>query len=264
MAAPWKGATALVTGASSGLGVDFARHLAADGADLVLVARRKDALESLAAELRAARGVAVDVLPMDLGAPGAPDALVGAVRRLGRTVEVLVNNAGFGLFGEYLALDEAREREMLELDVHVPLALTRRLGGEMVARGHGYVLQIASIAAYQPSPLYATYSAAKAFILSWGEAISYEWRPKGVHVTVLSPGITATEFLKVSGQRATAYQRLVMMDSPTVTRAGLDALARGTPSVVPGVANKLAVVSNRLVPRRLQPAIVHRLMREGG
>jgi len=257
----WKGRTALVTGASSGLGADFARHLAAAGANLVVVARRADALEALGKELAARHGVAVDVVPMDLGAPGAPQALEAEVARRGRRVDVLVNNAGFGLYGEYLAVDAGRERAMMEIDVLVPLELTRRFGGAMVARKEGWVLQVSSIGGYQPNPLYATYGAAKAFILNWGEALNYEWRPKGVKVTVLSPGITATDFLKVSGQRATAYQRLVMMDSPTVTRVGLEALARGKGSVVPGWANKLTVWSNRLVPRAWIPGVAYRLMK---
>jgi uncharacterized protein len=261
--APWKGCRALVTGASSGLGADFARHLAADGAELVLTARRAEALEALASELRQRHGVAVTVLPLDLGAPSAPEALVAELARRGLEIQVLVNNAGFGLFGPYLAIDATREREMMALDVLVPLALTRLLGGQMVKRGRGWVLQVSSIGGYQPSPLYATYGAAKAFILSWGEALNYEWRGTGVRVTVLSPGVTATSFLEVSGQRPTAYQRLVMMDSPTVTRAGLDALARGRGSVLPGLLNKLTVFSNRLMPRAWLPALAHRLMREG-
>jgi short-subunit dehydrogenase len=262
--APWKGRTALVTGASSGLGADFARHLAADGAGLVLVARRAAALEALAGELRGRHGVPVETVAMDLAAPGAPAALHAECGRRGLRVDVLVNNAGFGLYGEYLAIDAAREREMMEIDVLVPLALTRLFGGEMVARGEGWVLQVSSIGGYQPTPLYASYSAAKAFVLSWGEALNYEWRDRGVRVTVLSPGITATEFLKVSGQRATAYQRLAMMDSPTVTRIGLRALARGRPSVIPGAANKLTVFSGRFVPRAWLPPIAFRLMKEDG
>jgi short-subunit dehydrogenase len=257
----WKGRTALVTGASSGLGADFARHLAAAGAHLVLVARRADALAALAADLSSRHGVTVDVVAMDLGAPGAPEALHAEVRRRGREVDVLVNNAGFGLFGEFLEIPEARERAMMELDVLVPLALTRRFGADMVARGRGWILQVSSIGGYQATPLYAVYSAAKAFVLSFGEALAYEWRPKGVTVSVVSPGITATEFLAVSGQRATLYQRLVMMDSPTVTRVGLAALARGQGSVVPGLLNKVVVFFDRFTPRAWLPAIAHRLMR---
>jgi uncharacterized protein len=118
---------------------------------------------------------------------------------------------------------------MMVLDVLVPLELTRSLGGAIVRRGHGFVLQVSSIGGYQPTPLYAVYSAAKAFILSFGEALAYEWRRRGVMVSVLSPGVTATSFLAVAGQEATGYQRAVMMGSPTVTRIGLDALARGHP-----------------------------------
>jgi short-subunit dehydrogenase len=257
----WKGRTALVTGASSGLGADFARHLAAAGAHLVLVARRAEALEALAAALRAAHRVEVEVVAMDLGGPGAPETLHAEVARRGRQVDVLVNNAGFGLFGDFLSIDPARERAMMEIDVLVPLALTRLFGAGMVARGRGWVLQVSSIGGYQPTPLYATYSAAKAFVLSWGEALNYEWKPRGVAVTVLSPGITATEFLKVSGQKATLYQRLLMMDSPTVTRIGLSALARGKGSVVPGLVNKLTAFSGRLLPRAWMPPVAHLLMR---
>ncbi|HVO17674.1 MAG TPA: SDR family NAD(P)-dependent oxidoreductase [Anaeromyxobacter sp.] len=259
--APWKGLTALVTGASSGLGADFARHLAADGAGLILTARRADALEALAADLRGRNGVPVAVVPLDLAAPGAPAALVAELGRRGLEVDVLINNAGFGLYGEFLEIDPVREREMMILDVLVPLELTRSLGGAMIRRGRGFILQVSSIGGYQPTPLYAVYSAAKAFILSFGEAVAYEWRRRGVTVSVLCPGVTATSFLAVAGQAATAYQRAVMMDSPTVTRAGLDALARGTPSVLPGVLNKLTVFSSRFAPRRWLPAVAHRLMR---
>jgi len=259
--AAWKGRTALVTGASSGLGADFARQLAADGAHLVLVARRVEPLQALARELAQRHGVTVDVIPMDLGAPGAPEALRDELARRGREVDVLVNNAGFGLFGDFLAIDPARERAMMEIDVLVPLALTRLLGEAMVARGRGWILQVSSIGGYQPTPLYAVYSAAKAFVLSWGEALHFEWRPRGVTVTVLSPGITATEFLAVSGQRATLYQRLVMMRSPDVTRIGLRALARGSTSVVPGLANKLTALGPRLLPRAWMPWLAHQLMR---
>jgi short-subunit dehydrogenase len=198
---------------------------------------------------------------MDLGAPDAPDRLYEEVKQRGHRVDLLINNAGFGLFGEYMAIPEGREREMVVLDVLVPLALTRRFGQDMLTRKEGWILQISSIGGYQPNPLYASYGAAKAFILNWGEAVNYEWKDSGVKLSVLSPGITATEFLKVSGQKATLYQRLVMMSSPAVTLIGLKALAKGKASVVPGFLNKLTLLSNRLMPRSWIPPLAHRLMR---
>jgi len=257
----WKDKTALITGASSGLGADFARHLAASGANLILVARREEALQKLQAELMARHGIRVTVLPMDLGLPGAPERLREETRRLGHPIDILINNAGFGLFGGFVEIPAAGERAMLELDVLVPLALTRLYGEDMLARHQGWILQIASIAAYQANPLYAAYGAAKAFILNWGEAVNYEWKDSGVKLSVLSPGVTRTEFFEVAGQRPTLYHRLVMMDSSTVARIGLEALAKGRPSIVPGLINKLTLFFNRLLPRSWIPPIVHRLMR---
>ncbi len=257
----WKNRTALVTGASSGLGAEFGRLLAQAGVQLILVARREDHLRALAAELHKAHGVRVEVLAMDLGEVGAPDRLYQRVQALGLQVDLLVNNAGFGTFGPFLDQEEARERAMLELDVHVPLALTRRFGSDMVKRRLGWILQVASIGAYQPCPLYASYGAAKAFILNWGEALHHEWKDHGVTVTVLSPGVTATEFFQVAGQTPTLYQRLTMMDPATAAGVGLRALARKRLSVVPGMVNKMGIWNLRFTPRAWVPPLVARLMR---
>jgi uncharacterized protein len=248
---------ALVTGASSGLGADFARELARRGAGLTLVARRQDRLRSLQRELA---GVEVRVAALDLTAPGATDELRRRLDEDGRPVDVLVNNAGFGLYGEFSRLDWERERAMLELDVIVPVHLTKLFMPGMLDRGSGFILNIASIGAYQPSPLYASYSAAKSFVLNFTEALSYELRGSGVRATALSPGIVATEFLQVSGQQASRYQRLLMMDSPTVARIGIDAMLKGRPSLVPGRLNAASVWSNRFLPRRASTALAHRLM----
>ncbi len=256
------GKTALITGASSGLGADFARELAARGCDLILVARREEQLRAVAGEIGGRYGAAAKVVPLDLTVPGAPRSLYERVEASGQTVDVLVNNAGFGLYGPFLQIPWERERQMLEIDIMVPVQLTKLFLPGMVARDSGFILQLASIGAYQPSPLYASYSAAKSFILNWGEALNYELRDTGVRVTVLSPGITATEFLAVSGQQPTLYQRLVMMRSPDVVRIGIDSMLRGKPSIVPGRLNALTVWSNRLLPRRLSAAVSHRLMRE--
>lgn len=255
------GRTALVTGASSGLGADFARDLARRGCDLLLVARRGELLRALQREIAGRYGAGVEVIALDLTAPDAPQRLYDRARELGRRVDVLVNNAGFGVYGPFTEIPWDREKNMLELDIMVPVALTKLFLRDMLARDFGFLLHLASIGAYQPSPLYASYSAAKSFILNWGEALSYELRGTGVRCTVLSPGITATEFLRVSGQEATRYQRLAMMQSRDVVRIGIDAMLAGKPSVVPGRLNALSVWSNRLLPRRLSAAVADRLMR---
>ncbi len=258
---PLRGRTALVTGASSGLGAAFARELASRGCNLVLVARREDLLRQHAAELGAAHGVAASVVALDLGARDAPQALYDRLAAEGVAVDVLVNNAGFGLYGPFLRIDWERERAMLELDIVALVHLTKLFARDMVARDFGYLLHVASIGAYQPSPLYASYAASKAFVLSFGEALSYELRRTNVRSTVVSPGVTATEFFQVAGQRPTLYQRLTMMSSAQVARAGVEAMLRGKPSVVVGRFNALGAFTMRLMPRRLQAAIAELTMR---
>lgn len=254
------GRWALVTGASSGLGVDFARELAGRGCNLVLVARREEQLRRLADEIMARDGVAVEVIAMDLGLVDAPQRLYDQLTAANRAIDILVNNAGLGLYGEFLALEWQRERAMLELDIITLTHLTKLFARDMVTRKFGFVLQIASIGAYQPTPLYASYSAAKSYVLHFGEALNHELRKTGVRCTVLSPGVTRTEFLDVSGQAPTFYQRMVMMRSADVARIGIDAMLRGKSSVVPGFFNALTAWSNRLIPRRLAAALAYRLM----
>jgi short-subunit dehydrogenase len=254
---------ALVTGASSGLGVDFARELAARGCRLVRVARREDRLKHLAEERAARRGVEARVVALDLGTPDGPRELHERMRADGIAVDLLVNNAGFGLHGPFLEIPWPRERQMLELDVLALVQLTKLFGADMKARGFGRILQVASIGAFQPSPTYATYSAAKAFVASFSEALAWELRGSGVSVTVVSPGVTATEFLQVAGQRKTLYQRMTMMQSPAVARIGIRAMLRGRTHVVPGLGNAFSAWSMRFVPRRAQAAIAGVAMTAG-
>jgi short-subunit dehydrogenase len=251
---------ALVTGASSGLGADFARQLAARGANLILVARRKDPLETVAAEIQQNYKVSARAIALDLAVPGAPQVLYDQLQQQGIRVDVLVNNAGFGVYGDFASVPWEREKAMLDLDIVALTHMTKLFLQDMLARKSGYILQVASIGAYQPSPTYATYSAAKAYVLSMGEALNYELRHSGVGVTVISPGVTATEFLKVAGQSPSRYQRLMMMDSPTVARIGIDSMLRRRPSVIPGFMNSLAAFSTRLIPRRWQAALANLFM----
>jgi hypothetical protein len=152
---------------------------------------------------------------------------------------------------------------MLELDVLALVHLTKLYGQDMAAHRRGWILQVASIGAFQPSPTYASYSAAKAFVLSFGEAIAYELRASGVKVSVLSPGVTETEFLEVAGQKRTLYQRLAMMDSPSVARGGIEAMLRGRTSHVPGIINKVPAFLMRFTPRQLAAAMASWTMTAG-
>jgi uncharacterized protein len=255
---PLRGRRALVTGASSGLGAVFARELARCGCNLTLVARRGARLEALAAELRAEAGVEVQCAALDLAPPRACDELLATI--VG-PVDVLVNNAGMGLYGRLLDTPWERLAQMIALDVVVPAQLTRLVAASMTARGHGYILQVASVAAYQPTPLYAAYAGAKSFVLSFSEALAYELRGSGVSCTTLCPGITQTEFFDAAAQPPTLYQRLMMMDARDVACLGLRAMLARRRVVVPGWLNKLGVWFSRFSPRTLSLAAAHMAMR---
>ena len=255
------GRTALVTGASSGLGVDFARELARRGANLVLVARREERLKQLQAELQSAPGVKAMVVVLDLGDPQAPQRLYDQLKAQGTPVDVLVNNAGFGVFGRELDIPWERTREMLMVDIVALTHLTKLFARDMVQRGSGYLLQVASIGAYQPSPTYAAYSAAKSYVRSFSQALNYELRGTGVSSTVLSPGVTATEFLQVSGQRRTWFHNATMMTSEKVAAAGIRAMLARRYSVVPGFMNWLTALLTNLTPDPVNAALTYRVMK---
>ena len=255
------GKWAMVTGSSSGLGVDFARLLAERGANLVLVARRAPELESLAAELKQAYGTQSQVLPMDLAQPGVGARLRARLDEAGVAVDVLVNNAGYGLHGELLQQPLERTLDMLQLDVMSLTELTHVFASDMVRRGGGQILLIASIGAFQATPTYAAYSAGKAYVLMLGEALHEELKPHHVTVTTLSPGVTRTGFFEVAGQKTNALQRMAMMESRAVAQIGLAALKAGRPSVVAGFMNALTVFLVRFTPRWLQPRLARAAMK---
>jgi short-subunit dehydrogenase len=256
-----QGKTALVTGASSGLGVDFARELARRGCRLVLVARREELLKQLQGELQGQFGVTAIVMTVDLGDPDAPQMLYDTLKAQQVSVDILVNNAGFGVFGMELEIPWDKTRQMLMLDIVALTHLTKLFARDMVKRGWGRMLQVASIGAYQPSPTYAAYSAAKSYVRSFSQALNFELRGSGVSSTVVSPGVTATEFLQVSGQKTTAYQRLMMMTSAEVAAIGVRAMLQGRYSVVPGFLNWLAALMTMITPDRVNAATAYRLMK---
>ena len=235
---------ALVTGASAGLGIEFARQLSARGHRLVLAARRKDRLEELAGELGNARAVAID-----LSEAKSTERLMADVAAAGEEVEILVNNAGFGLIGRFAELDAARQRQMVDLNVGALTDLCRAVAPGMVQRKSGGILNVASTAAFQPGPKMAVYFATKAFVLSLSEALHEELKPHGVNVTCLCPGPTRTEFGEVAGFGGNALYDRVVMQARDVVKAGLDGLEKNHAVVVPGVVNKVVAASTRFVPR---------------
>ena len=234
----------LVTGASAGLGVEFARQLSKRGHRLVLAARRKERLEELARELGKARAVAIDLSKKD-----AAGKLIADLERNGEVVDVLVNNAGFGLICRFAELDARRERQMIDLNVGALTDLCRAVAPAMIERKSGAILNVASTAAFQPGPKMAVYFATKAFVLSLTEALHEELKPHGVHVTCLCPGPTRTEFGEVAGFGGNGLFDRVAMESPAVVTAGLDGLDRNKAVVVPGLVNKIGAGSTRFAPR---------------
>ena len=245
----------MVTGASSGLGMEFARQLAGLGCELVLVARREERLLEIQKEISNTYDVPVEIIAMDLVEGDAPQRLHDYLRDSNLTVDVLVNNAGYGLFGEFADIPWERTQNMLELDIMALTHLMRLFVDDMIIRKAGFILNIASIGAYQPSPTYAAYSAAKSYVLYLTEAVHYELRHTGVHCTVLSPGVTRTEFLAVAGQKPTLYQRLIMMESPEVVRIGIKAMLKGRSSVVAGGVNAVFAWMMRFLPRQFQAVL---------
>jgi hypothetical protein len=246
--------TVLVTGASSGIGEALARCAAADGCALVLVARSVDKLQALAQQLCAEHGVPVRVMPADLGRPGAADALAAELRRRRIAIDVLVNNAGILENAAFVKTSAERHQALIDLNVSALTALLAELLPPMVRRGHGRVLNVASIAAFQPVPMLATYAATKAFVLSLTESLAEELAGSGVSVTALCPGITATGMLTgaaTSNPRLARLPKFVVGDVERVARDGWRACARGQVIKVPGAANLAATVGGRATPKWL-------------
>jgi uncharacterized protein len=236
--------TVLITGASAGLGAEFARQLAKRGQRLVLAARRKDRLDALAAEVGNARTIEID-----LSEPGAAARLVADVEAAGETIDTLINNAGFGLRGRFVDLDAAREREMIDLNCGALTDLCRAVVPGMIERKRGAILNVASTAAFQPGPKMAVYFATKAYVLSFTEALHEELKPHGIKVSALCPGPTRTEFGDVAGIKTLGQFERLSMDAGPVVRAGLDGLEVNKAVIIPGATNKIGAWSTRFAPR---------------
>jgi uncharacterized protein len=266
--APSSTTAALVTGASAGIGAEIARRLARRGHSVVLVARRKDRLEEVAAELAAEHSVRAETLGCDLSKAASRARLAGRIASLGLEIDVLVNNAGFATGGAFHQSDPARELDQLRVLVEAPLALCSEFLPGMVRRGSGAVLNVASTAGMQPLPYSAGYSAAKAYILTFSEALHHELRGSGVTVTALAPGPVSTEFWDVAGWEVgsgqtfeSAVPRSAWVSAQQAAEAGVKGLEAGHRVVVPGLPMRAAMLASQHVPHALKLPVIEWAMR---
>jgi short-subunit dehydrogenase len=255
--------TALITGASSGIGRSLARLFARDGYELVLVARRAVVLEELAAELSRERTVNIRVMPIDLADPAAPMRLYADLQRDGVIVDVLVNNAGFGMQGTFAALPVERQLQMIHLNVTALTALTRLLLPHMLEGGRGGVLNVGSTAGFQPGPYMAVYYATKAYVVSFSEALADELSGSGLRITCLAPGPTATAFAAEAGAADSRLFRGETMTVDEVARIGYEGWQQGKALVIAGARNRLGAFAVRLLPRSYVLKAVRRLNTRG-
>jgi uncharacterized protein len=260
--------TALVTGASGGIGAEIARELARRGHGVVLVARRKDRLEALAEDIQEEYGVRAETISADLAKPASRSRIQGRITELGLDVDILVNNAGFATGGPFYESDPARELEQVRVLVEAVVALTSIFLPPMVERGDGAILNVASTAAMQPLPYAAGYSAAKAYVLSFSESIHQEVAGHGVTVTALCPGPVDTDFWQiadweVAGKRTSerAIPGPAMISAKEAARAGVDGLASGKRVVVPGLPMRAAMLATRYIPHAVKLPVMERVMR---
>ncbi len=253
--------TVLITGASAGLGAGFARAFAARGDDLVLVARRTDRLNALAAELTATHGIHVAVVSTDLTEAGAVARLQIDLQDQGLTVTRLINNAGYGLRGAFADMDGPSQARMIDLNCRALVELCHAFLPDMIKAGRGGILNIASTAAFQPGPWMAVYYASKAFVLSFSEALHDEVRASGVTVSALCPGATKTEFFETAQMTDSLLSRYMAGDADKVIRDGLTALDRNRAVAISGALNIVIAQSIRFTPRWLARWIAGSLQR---
>jgi short-subunit dehydrogenase len=264
---PSSTSAALVTGASSGIGACIARELAGRGHNLILVARRKPRLAQLAAELSTEHGIRAEVLGCDLTKPAPRARLAGRIEALGLHVEILVNNAGFATNGPFYRADAERELEQVRVLVEAPVALTSTFVPAMADRRRGAILNVASTAGMQPLPYSAGYSAAKAYMLTFSEALHHELKSKHVTVTALAPGPVETDFWEISGWEVAGFSfekavpRPAWITAEQAARAGVRGLEKGTRVVVPGWGIKAATTAGRYVPNAIKLPTIERAMR---
>ncbi len=252
--------TALITGASGGIGLELSRLFARDGYNLILVARSTQKLQTLATDLERAYGSTVTVLPADLSKPDAAQELYHQVQAKGIQVDALVNNAGFGILGALATARLEDSLEMIQLNIISLTVLTRLFLPDMIQRRSGQILNIGSTGSFSPVPAMAVYAATKAYVLSFSEAIEEELRGTGVTVTALCPGVTITGFQERSGVGGIRMMTMGSMTAEQVAIIGYKALTRGQPVIIPGLWNSLMIFAARFAPRSLMVRISKQLM----
>ncbi len=246
------GSWAVITGASSGIGKEYAKQLAEMGANLVIAARRLDRLEQVATELKAKYGVDVACVQVDLSVPGASQALFEAATSQSRQVTILINNAGLAKYGAFVEFPYEDHLSTIYVNSVAPTEMTYRFAKHMLAHGKpSYITQVASIAAFQPVQNFTVYSGTKGYMMYFSESLAFELRKTNVRVLCLCPGGTYTEFFEHSGQKITPSGRMTMMTSDQVVRSGIQAMLKGERIYVPGILNKLACFFPRFLPRSL-------------
>jgi len=247
---------ALVTGASSGIGYEMAKILAKDGKNTVIVARTQDRLEKLKDEIENKYGTSVRVLPKDLSDPRSPQEIFSELEKEAIKVDVLVNNAGFGIYGMFYDTDLQEELGMIQVNATSLIHLTKLFLKGMVDNGSGSILNVASVCSFLSTPLESVYCATKALVLHFSEALANELRGTGVSVTCLCPGLARTEFQKRAHMENSKIARRKMMDAATVAEAGYKALKRGKGIVIPGLEYKFAPWFARFAPRNIVTRVV--------
>jgi len=252
--------TALVTGASSGLGVHFARLFASVGYDVVLVARREGKLLELKSEIEKDFGVKAYVFAQDLSKPDSAKAVYEYTENIGVTISALVNNAGFGDFGRFTDLSWDKQSDMIQVNITTLVQLTKLYLPKMVEQGEGKVLNVASIASFEPGPLLSTYYASKAYVLSFSEALAVELKDAGVKVCVLCPGPTDTGFEEAAGAKSSKlFENLKVARADKVAEFGFKKLMKGRVVAIPGFSNKLLPFAVRFAPRALVRKLVYKI-----
>ena len=252
--------TALITGASGGIGLELAKLFAKDGYDLILVARNEEKLLQVAVELGSSHNIRASVCAVDLSKADGPSKLYAMTQDLKLNVDVLVNNAGFGQFGHYEELDAQGELEQIQLNVMSLTQLTKLFLKPMIARQQGRILNVASTAGFQPGPLMSVYYATKAYVISYSMALANELRPKGIFVTCLCPGPTLTNFQSRASMKESMLLRFSRMQAEQVAEVGYKAILKGKPLVIVGVFNWLLTQSTRFFPRTWVTSISRKLL----